>query len=162
MYEEIRKATCGDANILTSIAFAAKRTWNYPEQYFEIWEKELTITDSYIENNIVFVFEKVVIQGFYSIVYLQEDLYLNNILVNKGYWMDHLFVLPDSQNKGIGRSLFSHAITYCAKKKVDSLRIFVDPNAVTFYEKMGAQYCKDSPSSIPGRVVPIYCFSIKE
>lgn len=51
---EIRQAKPAESGDLTSISFASKRYWNYPEEYFEIWEKELTITPEYIDNNIVY------------------------------------------------------------------------------------------------------------
>ena len=38
MNENIRIALPGEFEILTEIAFAAKRSWNYPESYFEIWK----------------------------------------------------------------------------------------------------------------------------
>ena len=54
----IREAIIGEARLLTKIAFAAKRTWDYPEEYMIIWKDELTITDDYIDENIVFVAER--------------------------------------------------------------------------------------------------------
>ena len=44
----IRRALPTDALFLTSISFGAKRYWNYPEEYYEIWHDELTITKDYI------------------------------------------------------------------------------------------------------------------
>lgn len=40
----IRRAIIAESGDLTSISFASKRYWNYPEEYFNVWEKELTIT----------------------------------------------------------------------------------------------------------------------
>ncbi|MFA9390749.1 MAG: hypothetical protein ACERKD_13130 [Prolixibacteraceae bacterium] len=52
-----RNALTNEAGRLTEIAYSAKRTWNYPESYFTIWKDELTISEKYIEENKVFVFE---------------------------------------------------------------------------------------------------------
>jgi hypothetical protein len=43
---------------------------------------------------------------------------------------------------------------------MDELKIFVDPHATGFYEKMGAKFNENSPSSIEGREVPVYFFII--
>jgi len=161
MNEEIRMAFPKEGNILTEIALAAKRTWNYPESYFEIWKNELTISKEYIEKNIVFVYEKREhVVGFYSIVSVIEDFWAGNVLVKKGFWMEHLFIKPSFQHKGIGKKLMKHALTYCEENWIDELKIFVDPNAIGFYEKMGATFIQNSPSSIEGREIPVYGFTI--
>jgi len=50
----VRKALPGDSQPLTRLSFVAKRYWNYPEEYFNIWKNELTISPDYIGKNIVF------------------------------------------------------------------------------------------------------------
>jgi len=161
MNENIRIALPGDAEILTKIAFAAKHTWNYPESYFEVWKDELTITKDYTNNNIVFIAKKgKQVVGFYSIVIVQNDFMAGNVLVKKGFWMEHLFIKPSFQKKGIGSMLMEHALKYCEENWIDELKIFVDPHAVGFYEKMGAKFMENSPSSIKGREIPVYFFII--
>ena len=163
MNKNIRIALPDEAEILTEISFGAKRTWKYPESYFEIWKDELTITKDYINDNIVFVAEKgKQVVGFYSIVVIQNDFLSDNVLVKKGFWMEHLFIKPSFQKKGIGRKLMEHALKYCEENWMDELKIFVDPHAVGFYEKMGAAFIENSPSSIEGREVPVYGFKIEE
>jgi maltose O-acetyltransferase len=160
---EIRPARAEDDELLTRIAFSAKRSWNYPEEYFSVWEKELTITKEYISRHEVFVAcsnEKPV--AFYSLVSVSDDFMAGNVLVKKGYWMDHLFVLPQYQKRGIGKKLMEHALNYCHENWYDHLKIFVDPNAVGFYKKMGASFIEDSPSSIPGRTIPVYGYTFEE
>jgi hypothetical protein len=64
----ITKATPDQHNILTSISYKAKRHWNYPEEYFDIWKNELTITEKYITDNRVYTYlidEEII--GYYSI-----------------------------------------------------------------------------------------------
>jgi maltose O-acetyltransferase len=161
MNEKIRKAHPFEENRLTEIAFAAKHTWDYPENYFEIWNDELTITKEYIEQNAVFVFvERENIVGFYSIVSVIDDFYAGNIWVKKGFWLEHLFVTPDYQHKGFGLMLMEHALNYCKENQIQKLRVFVDPYAKGFYEKLGATFIANSPSSIQGRDVPVYGFDI--
>ncbi|MBN2520833.1 MAG: GNAT family N-acetyltransferase [Bacteroidales bacterium] len=159
---KIRIANKNEAGILTQIAFSAKRHWNYPEEYFKTWENELTIIPGYIHKNAVFVAEvdkKIV--GFYSIVNNPNDFYSGKIPVEKGFWLEHIFVLPDFHKKGIGTNLIKHAINFSKKNRIKKLMIFVDPNAEGFYKKMNALYKYSSPSSIEGRKIPVYEFIIK-
>ena len=46
---EIRRASPGDAEVLTRIAFAAKRYWGYPERWIEHWSESLTVTPEFVE-----------------------------------------------------------------------------------------------------------------
>ena len=51
---QIRKAQPVDSDLLTEISFDAKKHWNYPDNYYDLWRDELTITKEYIHQNIVF------------------------------------------------------------------------------------------------------------
>lgn len=153
----IRPAKDNENTILTNISFAAKKYWNYPEKYFDVWRTELTITSDYINTNIVFVAEadeKVV--GYFSIVEVKEDLFTGRVRVRKGYWLEHIFILPEFIRQGIGTALMSAAKNICTKKNIDRLYIFSDPNAKGFYDKLGARYINESPSSIEGRTVSLF------
>jgi hypothetical protein len=41
----------------------------------------------------------------------------------------------------------------CSRTSIDRLHIFSDPSAKGFYDKIGARYIDESPSSIEGRKV---------
>ncbi|MBN1117114.1 MAG: GNAT family N-acetyltransferase [Bacteroidales bacterium] len=154
---KIKCANPKDASILTQIAFAAKKIWNYPQEYYEIWKDELAITEKYIADNTVF---KAILQnkvvGFYSIVLNPADFYSGEVYVMKGNWLEHIFILPEYHKKGIGSMLTDHAKEQCRQKKLDKLFIFVDPFAKGFYDKIGAEFLYNSKSSIPGREIPVY------
>jgi len=53
-----------------------------------------------------------------------------------------------------------HALTYCEENWIDEIMVFVDPNAMGFYEKIGGTFFEKSPSSIAGRDIPVYVFKI--
>ncbi|MDQ7096703.1 GNAT family N-acetyltransferase [Desulfosporosinus sp. PR] len=154
---EIRQAKPAESAVLTSLSFASKRYWNYPEAYFAVWEKELTIAPEYIHNNIVYVAEiKGNISGYLSIVEVKEDFWAGSVFVRKGLWLEHIFILPELIGKGIGSHLMAFALDICRKRAIDRLLIFSDPNAKGFYDKLGARFIEDSPSSIEGRTVLLY------
>lgn len=153
----IRKAIAGESKILTSISFAAKRHWNYPEEHFDRWKDELTISETYIQDNIVYVAVlNNEIVGFYAIVENPRDFWSGEVFVVRGYWLEHIFIKPQYHYKGIGRQLVAYAQKVANGKGITKLLIFVDPFARGFYDKIGAKYLHDSPSSIAGRMIPVY------
>ncbi|MBK8807941.1 MAG: GNAT family N-acetyltransferase [Bacteroidales bacterium] len=153
----IRKAELHEASVLTEIAFAAKRHWKYPESYYEIWKDELTITQEYITSNIVYVavFENIVV-GFYSIVENKEAFWAGEVYVEKAFWLEHVFILPEYHKKGIGTELIKHTLNVMHDNAIPECLIFVDPFATGFYEKVGARFIRNSKSSIKGREIPVF------
>ena len=142
---------------MTEISFASKRHWNYPEAYFEVWKKELTITRKYIESNTVFVAEVPGgVAGYFSIVRVPESFMAGPVFVQHGTWLEHIFVHPAYMRCGIGRCMMACARAWCARNGVDRLYLFSDPHARGFYERLGATHLGDVASSIPGRTVPLF------
>jgi GNAT superfamily N-acetyltransferase len=127
---EIRRALSGEANVLTQIAHAAKRHWQYPEEWIALWRESLTITDTYLEEHQVFVGEvRETIAGFYALVQAANQ-----------WELDHFWINPDFMGRGIGRALFNDAIKRLKAASPGSiLEIESDPNAESFYLHMGAK-----------------------
>lgn len=143
----ILPATPKNVNALTNIAVSAKRHWDYPEAWIQFWIPSLTISEEYISQHetwISILNETPV--GFYSLKNEGEDLYLDN-----------LWVLPKYMGKGIGKALFEHALERCKIYKISILKIDADPNAQSFYERMGAKKVDERHAKIFGedRVLPI-------
>lgn len=158
----IRKAIPSDSEALTEISFKSKRFWNYPDEYFEIWRHELTISKEYIIQNDVFIAEENGIAvGYYSIVENENDFWSGKVFVMKGIWLEHIFILPEYIGKGIGTLLIQHAKVVCKDMDCSKLYIFSDPNSRGFYEKIGARFIKESPSSIEGRTVPVFQLDVE-
>ena len=158
---QIRKAQPVDSDLLTEISFDAKKHWNYPDNYYDLWRDELTITKEYIHQNIVFeaLYMDFVI-GFYSIIENETDFYTGDIFVKKGFWLEHIFIKPAYHALGIGMLLINHAKQVSRDSGITELLIFADPNAKGFYDKVGAEYLYESKSSIPGRMIPVYGLKI--
>lgn len=154
---QIIKAEELDSRVLTEISFAAKRHWNYPETFFEVWKNELIISPDYINLNMVYksLFNDLVI-GFYSIVKVENNFWSGEVFIGKGFWMEHLFIRPEYHSMGIGRLMIEHALNSAKKNRIDRLIVFVDPFAKGFYEKIGANFLNESKSSIQGRLIPVY------
>jgi GNAT superfamily N-acetyltransferase len=152
----IRSAKRSEAGILTKISIESKGHWGYPKAFFDLWTDELTISSDDIQNNDVFVVEKEgAIVGYYSIVELKDDIDVSGIRINKGFWLEHMFIAPSSIGKGVGTKMFDHLRDRCRSRGITELGILADPNSKGFYEKMGCEYKGEYPSSIKGRTTPL-------
>ena len=143
----IRRATPDQAELLTQIAFAAKRHWGSPDAWVQLWSPVLTITPEFIEKYetyIVWVDEQPA--GFCAISREAEKASI-----------EHLWVSPEYIGKGIGSTLFKHMLSRCKELGAVVLRIESDPNALGFYERMGAKKVGESVGEVDGqpRVLPI-------
>ena len=161
----IRKAKPGEQDHLTEISFASKKYWDYPSDFFTIWQDELTITADYIRNNNVYVYESDdQISAYYSLKILEKDLHIGEVEFTAGVWLDHMFVQPQSIKKSIGTQLFKHCIFICSTldmpQNFSSLHILADPNAAGFYLKLGCKYMQEYPSSIAGRTTPYLKYNL--
>ena len=158
---KIRKALPDESIILTEISFLSKHYWGYPDEYFDIWKHELTITPEYIKHNHVFAaYTEEEILGYFSLVEVAEYFVTNEVGVDKGFWLEHIFIRPEYMRMGIGKKLIAFMQKYCRENNISELHIFSDPNADGFYDSIGAEYVRNSPSSIQGRNVSLYRLTI--
>ena len=144
---EVRRATPDQAEALTQIAFAAKRYWDYPERWIQIWSSILTISEKFIEKHPTYLANvegKPV--GFYAIS-IEKDKAI----------LEHLWILPGYMGQGIGKALFQDAFEQCEESGVHTLEIESDPNAQGFYERMGARKVSEKVGEVDGlqRVLPV-------
>ena len=144
---QIEQARPEHASTLTEMAISAKRHWKYPERWIEIWLPSLTISPDYISQNETWIaVVDATTAGFYS---LQKD--------GESLWLDNLWVLPEFMGQGVGKQLFQHAIERSRVFGAYILKIEADPNAQSFYEKMGAHKVGEHHSQVDGqpRILPI-------
>jgi GNAT superfamily N-acetyltransferase len=132
---------------LTQITIAAKRHWGYPETWMQHWLPSLTITAGYIETHETWmlVLEGLPV-GYYSLSQGED-----------AWWLDNLWVLPEYMGRGLGKTLFQHALGRCKALGIVKLNIEADPNAQSFYEKMGARKVYEHQTELDGtpRILPI-------
>jgi len=143
----IRRALPDDAEVLTNIAIAAKGHWGYPERWMQIWKPELTFNAEYFEVNESWAASiKDQLVGFYTLLEKDGDA-----------WLENLWVLPAQMGRGIGKALLGHALRLAQARGYHILRLESDPNAVGFYEKMGAHPVGERRSEVEGqpRLLPI-------
>lgn len=145
---EIVRAQASDCRRLSAIAWAAKAHWGYPMAWLEAWRRELTFLPHHLEIWDVFAarFEGQ-LQGVYA---LSSE--------GSGAELEHLWVHPRAMGRGLGRSLWDHAVARARKAGARRMEILSDPNAAPFYAHLGAVHVRDSCHPVLGqpRQLPVY------
>jgi GNAT superfamily N-acetyltransferase len=134
----IRRAKPGEADILSQIAIASKRQWNYPEHWMDLWIPQLTFGwAAELDGEAI---------AFYT---LQER--------HGNAWLENIWVLPKYMGQGVGKELFLHVLSRSRELEYKTLQLEAEPNAVGFYEKMGMRKVSENQYALDGRprVLPI-------
>ncbi len=140
-----RNAVGSDASELTKIAFAAKRYWDYPEEWIDLWADELTVDSRYIDANwVLLAIADSQIVGWSAVSEERDE-----------YWLDCCWVLPGAVGKGVGRALVHRALDYAAESHCRTIKVISDPNAEGFYRRLGFRSIGDRPSRPAGRRLPL-------
>jgi len=137
----IRPAQGHEAEALSALALKAKASWGYAADTIELWKQDLSISTDAITSRPTFVAavgDEIV--GFYSL-----------LPSNHSWKLDHLWVLPQFMDRGIGRALVAHALETAARGGACSVTVDADPNAEGFYLASGADRCGEVPAPIPGQ-----------
>ena len=135
-----------DHQQLTQLTKLSKAYWGYSEAQIAAWSEDLTISEAYITNNLVYKYvENKQIIGYYSLIDPEE----NNIQ------LDNLFIHPSKIGKGYGRLLLEAAIATARMRGFITMTLHADPHATAFYKKKGFEVLGQLPTSIPNRFLPI-------
>ncbi len=140
----IRALKKGESGSLSEIAFKAKKYWGYKREWMEAWSVDLTVKEEEIDSWLGLGVEtegKLIAFGMVKVEGEKGDL-------------EHLWVLPEYMGVGIGKKLFKALIDQIRSRNVSGLEILSDPNAVGFYEKMGARVMGEQATKIAGRKLP--------
>lgn len=142
----IRRAVPSEAPAISTLARRSKAHWGYPPKQMAVFAKELRVTPAALKRYDTYVAERdSKIVGFYSLAPFEGD----------EIELGHLFVEPEILGGGIGRELLHHAALHTTTTGYPALWILSDPNARGFYQRQGAAFVRDVPSSIPGRTLPL-------
>lgn len=141
----IRHATYAEADALTELAMRSKAYWGYDEVFMAQCREELTVKPEAIEAGQVWVAED---DGrLLGVLELTRDDDAVDVRL--------IFVEPGLVGSGVGRMLWDHAEAQARAIGVTTLTVDADPNALGFYQRMGARVVGRVPSgSIPGRSLP--------
>jgi len=118
--------------------------WGYPEDWLDHWRDDLAISSEYFQKNVIYKLiknEKII--GFCAIEERPDE-----------YEIGHLWVIPEYIGQGYGRFLLQETLGKVIKAKKD-IMVVADPNAESFYQKMGFATIGHKKSYPKGRFIPI-------
>lgn len=141
-----RPADADEAQQLSALCWRSKAHWGYDSHFMEQCREALTVRDEWISRGWVIVAE------------LDGDIAGVAAIAPEGadFEVAVFFVDPPFMGKGVGGALFSALITRARAEQVGRLTILSDPNAASFYRKMGAQLIGAEPSdAIADRTLPL-------
>lgn len=141
----IRAARADEGERLREIAEAAKGYWGYDRDVVRRWAADGDFTAAGLRAKEHFVAEA---EG-------RAVAWASLIPRGPLVWLDDMWVQPDWMGKGVGSVLFRHALGRAADLGAETMEWEAEPNAVGFYERVGAHYLRDSQPNEWGRVLPI-------
>ncbi len=143
---QVRRAKLHETQMLTDIALRAKRSNGYDDSFMDACKDELTVTTSHMKEGEYWVAELDYVCGFICLVEGLEP---------RVGEVHALFIDPDWQRCGVGKSLWLKIIQQAESKGMVKIQLDADPAAVPFYESIGCKIIANVPSgSIPGRLIP--------
>jgi GNAT superfamily N-acetyltransferase len=126
----IRPARPEEASALTTVALSSKAHWGYDCDFLAAVRENLTFTAADCESGSIRVLERDgELCGLYRIVGRPPEGELSDL------WVD-----PHVIGRGLGRTLFRHALETAAREGFETLLIESDPHAIGFYLTMGAAH----------------------
>jgi GNAT superfamily N-acetyltransferase len=130
---------------LTALTLRSKAHWGYDAAFMAAASRELVITAVGISSHEVWVLEDK--EG--------RVLGYHRVIPGDPAVLEDLWVEPDVIGTGRGRILLDHAVQVARGGGARALEFDADPNAVGFYERMGAVRIGVTPSTIrAGRELP--------
>ncbi|MFW5761332.1 MAG: GNAT family N-acetyltransferase [Cyclobacteriaceae bacterium] len=138
----IRAAVPDEAADLTQLTLRSKAMWGYDDAFMIKYMKTLKIEPGEITAN-----ETMVLTRANNVI----GFYMLSSLTTINAELDYIYVEPDFTRVGFGGMLFEHARDTAKLQGYSSLFLQSDPNAVGFFEKMGADIIgRQSAWSLPG------------
>ena len=146
---QVRPARPSEAEAISALCLRSKAHWGYDEAFMARARRTLMVSAEQIGAGDVWVAETGgEIAGMVALAKLDDPTLVD---------LDKLFVEPAHIGSGAGRALMSVAIQEARRRGYARMAILADPNAATFYEKLGATFIDDRASeAIPGRLLPYF------
>ncbi len=140
----LRPARPADGPRLREIAIAAKGHWGYDMERVRAWGAGISVASQGGGKEIFVAEVDGSIAGWASVEPRVD-----------AWWLEDLWVDLDRMGRGVGSRLFRSAADRARAAGAVRLEWEAEPNALGFYERMGARYLRDSEPTEWGRVIPI-------
>jgi GNAT superfamily N-acetyltransferase len=150
---QVRSAKPGESLNLTALCVRSKAHWGYDAAFMTLSAAALNVSEDDIAAGRVLVAVDGTDRAIGMACVLPEGDTAD---------LDALFVDPPAIGSGAGRALFDAAVALARHQGARRMTILADPNAASFYERMGARYLRNAPSdAIPGRTLPFYEYDLQ-
>ena len=148
----VRPARVGEGQALTALCVRSKAHWGYDAVFMRLSAAALMVEESDVAAGRVLVATDAV----------NRPLGVATVLgAGDSVDLDALFVDPPAIGSGAGRALFGAAVRLARSLGARRMTVLADPNAASFYRRMGARILRNAPSdAIPGRVLPLYEYDL--
>lgn len=147
----IRPARADEAELLTDLSLRSKALWGYDASFLARCRAVMRVKAGNIESRPHYVAEidgRVV--GFYGFEPEAE-----------GVGLDYLFIDNDFVGRGIGRTVWEHAVATARRLGHPVMIVVSDPNAEGFYLRMGCRRVGTRPSDLEnGRQLPLLRYDL--
>lgn len=153
LLDQVRSARPGESRSLIALCVRSKAQWGYDSAFMKLSAAALVVNEDDIAAGRVLVAIDDADHVIGIACVLTEDDTAD---------LDALFVDPPAIGSGAGRALFDAAVALARHQGARRMTILADPNAASFYERMGARYLRNAPSdAIPGRTLPFYEYDLQ-
>ena len=132
----IRRGDPDQGARLKEIAIASKRHWGYEPERVREWADQGDFSPQSLERLALFVAECGGRVVAWASVELRGEI----------AWLADLWVEPDWIGHGIGTRLFRQAAEHARAGGATAMEWEAEPNALGFYERMGARHIRDTTS----------------
>ena len=147
----IRRAVSTDDPVLRQLAAASKGHWGYDQARLRRWASEIDLSELGTAGAEIYVAEKGGrLVGWAALRWREARCEL-----------DHLWIEPERIGEGIGSTLFRFAVARARELGAPRLEVESEPNAVGFYEKLGAARIGETTSSW-GRQLPVLAVDLRD
>lgn len=150
MSVRIRRAGAAEGERLREIARASKGYWGYDPARIVEWADGMDFSAEGLASRERYAAEVDGRVVGWSAIIPKDDV----------CWLDDLWIEPEWIGRGIGTELFRHAMARGRELRAARIELEAEPNAIGFYEKMGARFVRDSEPSEWGRILPIMALEI--
>lgn len=141
-----------ELDVLRKIAYHSEAYWGYGDAFMDIFDRIFNITEDFIKSNPVYAgYVQKEIAGFWGLQCREER-----------YELEYFYISQEYLNQGLGKLMWRNLTAWCRDHKILGFQFVTSPQAVGFYEKMGAVVIGQTLSSIDGREIPLLCYKIQD
>ena len=140
------EATPDDLSKLRILARKSEAHWGGTDAFLDEFDRSFNITEDLLRNNPVFTMKDPDgdIVAFWGMIPSANGL----------AELEYFYVEVNELGCGHGRTLWYHMTKWALNHQISRIHFVTSPEAVGFYERMGAVQIGEVPSTIDGRMIP--------